>query len=219
MTVKLVHVSLKILSWSIAWTTRLLSAPCDESESSSWLESKSFQHFESLKNCNKSTSVIIGTSLWSSIPCINMSTCQNNLLRFFSANDLENQIRWIRIWNKLRFNDKLNYNLLASVLHSFEHFWVFDSNCCTRNFLIQRIILHVSSVHWINTLGCDRSDKHSFGSIFRSDGRSINSIRYRSLIIDPLMIKNNYLTWDFIFSCFQFIKVLKNQNLGRDVSK
>jgi len=211
--------SWKILSGTINLASWFLSTPSNEPHCPSWFESESFQHSESFKDSYKSSSIIIGTSLWSSVPCIDMTSSQNYLIRLFRSFNLKNKIIWITVWNKLSLNNKMDNNVLSSVLHSSEHLWILNCNCSTRNFRILWIILHVTSVNRINAVWGNWSYKHSFCSILGSNWRTINSVGNGSWVIDPLVIKKNYFTRNIIFSLLKFIKSIDNNHWSLNITE
>ena len=150
--VYLVYVAFEVLVWSVSGTAWFLSAPSDESQGSSWSESESFQHSEGFKDSNESSSVIVGSSLWSSVPGINVPSSKNDFIRSLCSYNFKDQIGRVRIRNKLSLNDQSNSDILSSILHSPHHFRVLNCNGSTRNLWIQRIVFHISCMHWVNAL-------------------------------------------------------------------
>lgn len=212
MLIYFVDMSLKILSCSISFTSRFLSAPGYESHGSSWFESESLQHSESFENSDESSSIIIGSSLWSSIPSINMATSKDDLIRLLRSLDFKNKIVRITIGNKLSLNNKMNNNILSSILHSSKHLWIFNSNSSTWDFRVFMIIFHIPSMNRIDTIRCNWSNKHCFSSIFSCDWWTINSVLNWMRIVNPFIIKKNYFTRNIILSLLELIKSINNNN-------
>ena len=99
------QMSFKILCSPVSVTTWLLPAPCNKSQGSSWSQSCFFEHSESFKDSDESSTVIVSASLWSCVPWVNVASCKNYLVRLFRTLDFKDYVVWVRVWNKLSLND------------------------------------------------------------------------------------------------------------------
>ena len=113
----------------------------------------------------------------------------------------------------------MNGYILPSVLHSSEHFWVLNSNCGAWNFRVFCVVLHVASVHWVNALWSYWSNQHSFGTIFGSNRRTIDSVVDWCMIIDPFVIKKQDFARNIAFSLLKLVKCIDHNYLALNISK
>ena len=114
----------------------LFTTPGYESQGSFGSVVQLFEQPESLEAGQKSSSVIIGSGLRSSVPGIDVSAHQQYLIRFFRAQNLENKVIGLSIINRLILKNEFKSNFLTPVLHPLQHLSVFNSNSGNGNFLV-----------------------------------------------------------------------------------
>ena len=188
----------EVLKGSCLVSSPFLSTPSNKSECSFRSESIFEKESESFKYSDKSSSIIIGSSLWSSVPSIDMPTSENDLIGFLRSFDFENKIVGISSFNRFILKNQMNNNFLSSVLHSLEHFGIFNCNSCNRNLSNIWKIMHVTSMNWVNTFRSNRSYKNSDSAIFGSPTGSPYSVIWRIAISYPIMIITNNFSFNFI---------------------
>lgn len=104
MVVDFIDMSLKILVGTIFCSSPFLSTPSDESDSPFWSETVLKEEPKSFEYSNESSPVIVGTSLWSSVPSVDMTPSNNDFVGFFCTFNLENKIIWRCTIDKLIFH-------------------------------------------------------------------------------------------------------------------
>ena len=211
--------SCQILMGSINRTSLLFSAPCNEPQSSFRSIAILSEESESLENRDKSSSIIIGPSLWSSVPWIDMPSCQYDLIWEITSLNFKDKIIGVAVVNKFVFKRKLNNYFLTSFLHSLEHFGIFNCDCCCRDFWLSWVIFLHPCMNWVYAFWCYWSNEHCNCSIFGCSWSSRDSEVKRIVVIFPGMIEADYLSWNLVFLSFKFIIIFENNDLCLDVSK
>lgn len=209
---------LQILSSSIDIASRFLPTPSDESKSSFWPEIVLEQQSKCLKDSDKSSSVIIGTSLRSSVPSINMSASQHNLVRVCASLDLEDQVVRITVTDKFVLHDEMKHNFLSSRLHSLHHVGIFGGYGSTWYFRLLRIVLHIACMDGLYADWRYGTDQHGLSAVFGSSRGTINSIFNGMMIVDPLVVEDDNLSWNLIFMEFEFVPVSQHYRFCLNVS-
>ena len=112
----------------------------------------------------------------------------------------------------------MSNNFLASILHSLEHFCIFNSDCGTRNFRICWIIMHNTSMNRINTFRSYRSYQNCSCTVFSSITCTINSVLNGLTISCPLIVEQNNFSFNFISKAVQLRFIFYNNHLSSDVA-
>jgi len=128
--VQLVQMSLQVSLIAGKRPSELLSTPCDKSDGPFGSQPVFEQKSHSLETSDNTSSVVIGASLRSGVPRVNMTSDKQNFIRLRSSFDLEHQVVRVGIGNLLALKCKLEINSLTSVLHSLKHLGILDCYSC-----------------------------------------------------------------------------------------
>ena len=207
-----------ILGCSVYITSWFLPTPSNKSESSSGSESIFLEQSECLEDSDKSSSIIIGTSLWSSVPGVDVSSCNHNLFWLFRTFDFEYQVIRVAFRHKRIFQTELCNYLLTSILHSLEHFSILNSDSSCGNFGLVFIVLMIACVHWVDAGAGNWPYQHGCSSIFGNPGSSIYSIFVAVVVVDPRIVEANYFSIYFIFVRLHFVPVFEHDHFSFDCS-
>lgn len=192
----------------------LLPTPGDKSQSSFRSQSALKYQSHGFKTTDKSSSIIIGSSLWSSIPRINVSSHEQYLVRSFRSLDFENQVIWVNVRYLLVLKDQMESDLLSSILHSLQHFGILY---CDGSYRDGFAVLS-SSMDGVDRKGSNRSDQCSYSSVFCSVVSSKYSILYWLIISCPLLIVDYDFAFHLIFSLLKLFKWSHHNGISFNVS-
>ena len=135
------------------------------------------------------------------------------MLRICTSCYLEDQIVWVSnsiLWLK----NKINCNLLLSILHSSKHISIFSCNCSNTYFWICFIVMHNTSMHRFNRIWSYWTNKSSNSAIFSSIWCSLRSISNGLTIICPRFIIYYYFSFDLVLNRIKFIPICNNNYLS-----
>lgn len=99
--VQLVFVGLEVSLIAISWISPFLAAPGNEPDGSLGFQAVSQEQSHGFEASDETSAIVVGSSLGSSVPRIDVSAHQQNFIRLLCPLNLEYQIVGVSIGNKL----------------------------------------------------------------------------------------------------------------------